>query len=308
MRDFRNAAWSTKDVRAQYSYANAHSDLYRYINQWSDMEMYLNVGYSRWLWQPHHRTANHLRLIDRLAKGLLQLADGFLQQSPFHLVDIGSGRGGAALRANHQYGLQVTGIDFTPYNVRRAASNSKEKGIWPAVRFSMGDAHHLPIRTASVPLAWSIESPAHFRDKSQFLREVHRILKPGGLFAFSDLLVVESVVLANQTNRDIYRDFLQVWDVPYLETLDSYIHALESAGFQLLRHEIATRYNLDIYQKYCRWFLRLCRLPRLYESYKKHLRQKIDADLDNIHRHSLLSYRALRLGMIDYGLFWAKKL
>lgn len=306
IRAVQNAEWAPQNVHNQYSYANPHADLYLYINQWSDMEMYLNVGYTRW-WQRHNTTNNHLRLIDRLADTLLELQ----QQSPFknekRLVDIASGRGGAAIRAFEKFGLNVTGIDFTEYNVRRSTLNAVERGVHDHVRFQMGDAHNLPLADESVSLVWSIESPAHFRDKPRFLQEVSRILKPGGVFAMTELLVVQDIALASEQHKKIYDEFLKVWDVPYLESYDSYVQAMQDAGLDVVKSEIATKYNLDIYKRYCRWFLWISKLKPLYQSYKKFIKKKINASLDHVRDHSFYSYQALNKGMIDYGLFWAVK-
>jgi ubiquinone/menaquinone biosynthesis C-methylase UbiE len=162
----------------------------------------------------------------------------------------------------------------------------------------------LPFANESLPLVWSIESPAHFPDKPAFLREVSRVLKPGGIFTMADLLVVESVALAN---RQIYADFMETWDVPYLETVESYQTALTAAGLELHRMEIVTKYNLDILNRDCRLFLQLSKPKWLYNSYKRFLKWRTGANLDNVYRHVLASHRALQLGMIDYGLFWAVK-
>ncbi len=306
IRKVKNAAWSQGAVHDQYSYRNSHSDLYLYINQWSDMETYLNVGYTRW-WQRHSSTSNHLRLIDRLADALLALHWNSPHRHDRRLLDVASGRGGAAIRAFQEYGVKVTGVDFTEYNVRRAAANARKQGVWSDVDFQMGDAHNLPIADEAVSLAWSIESPAHFKDKPQFLSEINRVLKPGGCLAMSELLVVEPVAKASDANKEIYDNFLKVWDVPYLESRESYLHAMQKAGLKVVQVEIATKYNLSIYKRYCQWFLALCKYSSLYASYKRFIREKLNADLDNVREHSLHSYRALNAGMIDYGLFWAVK-
>ncbi len=294
------------DVHGQYSYTNPHADLYLYLSQWSDMESYLNVGYSR-PGQYHLHTSSHLRLINRLAEGLLQLHAAGLHAGDIRLLDVASGRGGAAVHARQRFGLQVTGVDITPYNARRAASNAREKAAWPAVRFNMGNSMRLPLADGSYPLVWSIESPAHFPNKPAFLAEVARVLKPGGAFTFADLLVVDNVATASPENRQIYADFLRMWDVPYLETLSSYKKALYNAGLELKRSEIVTRYNLDILNRDCALFLWLSKPRWLYNNYKRYLRWRTGANLDNVYQHVLASHRALKLGMIDYGLFWAVK-
>ncbi len=303
-RELRNPAWSVSDVHGQYSYRNPHADLYRYLSQWSHMESYLNVGYSR-PGQYHLHVSSHLRLINRLADGLLALHAAGPHAADRRLLDVASGRGGAAIHAHQRYGLEVIGLDITSYNAWRADRNAKRDGVWPQVRFQMGNAHCLPLTDASFTLAWSIESPAHFADKPTFLKEVARVLKPGGAFTFADLLVVDEVVTASPENQQIYAEFLRVWDVPYLETFASYQQAIAATGFELHRAEIVTPYNLDILNRDCVIFLWLSQFKWLYQVYEHYLKWRTGANLDNVYEHVLHSHQALRLGMIDYGLFWA---
>ena len=305
-REVKNPTWRVGDVHGQYSYRNPHADLYRYLSQWSDMETYLNVGYSR-PGQYHLHVSSHLRLINRLADGLLALHAASPHTGDRRLLDIAAGRGGAAIHARQRYGLKVVGVDITPYNAHRASQNARQQGVWPQVRFNMGNSHYLPLADTSFALAWSIESPAHFADKPRFLREVGRVLKPGGVFTMADLLVVDDVALASAENRHIYAGFLEMWDVPYLETLSSYRQALAEAGLELRRTEIVTRYNLDILNRDCVIFLWLSRFGWLYRLYRRYLGWRTGAELDNVYAHVLVSHQALKRGMIDYGLFWAVK-
>ena len=300
----KNPTWTVSDVHGQYSYSNPHADLYLYLSQWSDMESYLNVGYSR-PGQYHLHRNSHLRLINRLADGLLDLHTMGPYAQENHLLDIASGRGGAAIHARQRYGLQVTGVDITPYNAYRATSNAGEKNVWPNVRFSMGNSMKLPLADNSFSLVWSIESPAHFPDKGAFLKETSRVLKPGGAFTFADLLVVDEVATASAENRQVYDEFLRVWDVPYLETYQSYKEKLADVGLKLHRSEIVTQYNLDILNRDCVLFLWLSKPKWLYNNYGRYLKWRTGANIDNVYEHVIGSHRALRLGMIDYGLFWA---
>ncbi len=302
----KNHGWTVGDVHGQYSYRNPHADLYLYLSQWSDMESYLNVGYSR-RGQYHLHVSSHRRLINRLADGLLALHATGPYAHDRRLLDIASGRGGAAIHARQRYGLNVTGIDITPYNAHRATDNAKSKAVWPEVRFSMGNSLRLPLADESFPLVWSIESPAHFPDKPTFLKEAARVLKPGGAFTFADLLAVDEVAMASAKNRKIYDEFLRVWDVPYLETFNSYKQAITEAGLTLHRSEIVTRYNLDILNRDCVIFLWLSKFRWLYRQYGRYLTWRTGANLDNVYEHVLGSHRALKLGMIDYGLFWITK-
>ena len=66
-----------------------------------------------------------------------------------------------------------------------------------------------------------------------------------------------------------------------------------------------TKYNLDILKRDCLIFLWLSKFRWLYKAYGRYLTWRTGANLDNVYEHVLGSHRALRLGMIDYGLFWA---
>ena len=261
----RLEGWELGDVHGQYSDSNSHADLYRFLMRWIDVSTYLNIGYSKF-WQRHLTDANFIRLIDRIAEPMLELHQKSPHSSEMRLLDIGSGRGGAGIHANLAYGLEVKGVDITPYNVERANFNARKQEVWPSVSFIEGDAQNLPIADESMPMIWSIESPAHFPDKRKFLAEVHRVLKPGGIFAFSDLLAVPPKIAQWP---DQYRAFLRVWDVPYLETYDSYRDVLNNLGFDLRKTEIVTKNNIDIYTRLSRRYLMYFRILPFYKWYAK---------------------------------------
>ena len=82
---------------------------------------------------------------------------------------------------------------------------------------------------------------------------------------------------------------------------------MAAAGLELRRSEIVTRYNLAILNRDCVIFLWLSKFGWLYRTYGRYLKWRTGANLDNVYAHVLGSQRALRLGMIDYGLFWAVK-
>ncbi len=302
----RNASWSVDKLRGQYSNGSSSSDLYQFLSQWVPVDAFLNIGYSRF-GQWHLGGASQRRLVDKILGQLMSLHDAGPYSNERRMVDVGSGRGGPAVRAAKARGLEVIGVDLTPYNVAAANAYARSQLCADRVRFVTGSASELPIADASVPLVWSIESPAHFPDKAAFVREASRLLKQGGSFALADLLVVAGTVEKSAENQQIYDEFLQVWDVPFLETRSSYLKLLDAAGFRVVREETITAHNLDILSHHCRLFMALCDFTPFSAFYEPFLERTTGANLNNVYRHVRTSFEALSRGMIDYGLYYAIK-
>lgn len=105
------------------------------------------------------------------------------------ILEIGCGNGIQALYINacHKPSA-ITGIDLNKANID-IANREKEIANAENVRFFVDDAQKLTqIESDSVDVLLNIESAFHYPDKVRFIREVHRVLKPGGQFLIADIL------------------------------------------------------------------------------------------------------------------------
>jgi SAM-dependent methyltransferase len=107
----------------------------------------------------------------RLAERLSELTAGDA------VADIGCGPGTAARRAA-RLGASVIGID--PASVMLRVARLLTRRSARVVRYVRGNAEALPVPDSSVSVAWSIACVHHWADLDAGLREVSRILKPGG--------------------------------------------------------------------------------------------------------------------------------
>jgi hypothetical protein len=126
-REVKNLSWSVRDVHSQYSYSNPHADLYRYLSQWSDMESY----YQCQLFRPgqfHLHVNSHLRLINRLADGLLALHTIGPHLCDRRLLDVAAGRAGSYSRPA-QVWFRGYRRRYYPYNAQRANQMPKRKRL-----------------------------------------------------------------------------------------------------------------------------------------------------------------------------------
>jgi ubiquinone/menaquinone biosynthesis C-methylase UbiE len=105
------------------------------------------------------------------------------------ILEIGCGNGIQALYINScHYPSSITGIDLNKANIE-IANNEKAGANAKNVRFLVDDAQELTqIESESIDVMLNIESAFHYPDKVKFLKEVHRVLKPGGQFLIADIL------------------------------------------------------------------------------------------------------------------------
>ena len=105
------------------------------------------------------------------------------------VLEIGCGNGVQAIYIKAKYSpLKITGIDLDKSNIE-IANSERDRAKTDNVFFLEDDAQKLAyIPSDSVDVVLNIESAFHYPDKSAFLKEIHRVLKPGGEFLIADLL------------------------------------------------------------------------------------------------------------------------
>ncbi|HEV2580137.1 MAG TPA: class I SAM-dependent methyltransferase [Ktedonobacteraceae bacterium] len=117
---------------------------------------------------------------DRTHQAALALAAGIVHQ-PASVLDVGCGTGKLLRRATTYWPeAQLIGVDPANGMIELA------KRLTPNATFFTGMAEELPLEDASVDLALSTSSFHHWQDQAAGIREIVRVLRPGGYFLLVD--------------------------------------------------------------------------------------------------------------------------
>jgi 2-polyprenyl-3-methyl-5-hydroxy-6-metoxy-1,4-benzoquinol methylase len=100
------------------------------------------------------------------------------------LLDAGTGDGTYAIEAAAQ-GAEVTGLDTDPGMLAAAKERARERAVQP--RFVEGQIEALPFADASFDVVLAVTVLCFITDPVQAVRELARVLRPGGTLVVGDL-------------------------------------------------------------------------------------------------------------------------
>jgi arsenite methyltransferase len=121
------------------------------------------------------------------------------------VLDIGCGAGFDTLIAAQQVGPRgrVIAVDMTPQMLRKAEAGAREMGL-TNIDFRKGLAERLPVDDATVDVVISNGVINLCPDKMRVMKEVRRVLKPGGRFQIADIVVHKELPQSAKDDIDLW--------------------------------------------------------------------------------------------------------
>jgi ubiquinone/menaquinone biosynthesis C-methylase UbiE len=138
-------------------------------------------------WAPRYDRSLLQRLMFEPIHEAVLTAYSAAAPAPGDVLDVGCGTGRLLEAAGRRWGeVRLTGVDVSDAMIAEARRKHERDARF---RFERADAATLPLDTAAFDAAFSTMSFHHWADQLAGVREVARVLRPGGLFVLADIEV-----------------------------------------------------------------------------------------------------------------------
>jgi cyclopropane fatty-acyl-phospholipid synthase-like methyltransferase len=148
------------------------------------------------------------------------------------VLDCGCGPGKPGVRLAKATGAEVIGISISTGDVELANARARAEGLQDRVRFEHANALAMPFEDDFFDRVLAFESIVHIPDRAAVLKEIARVLKPGGRIALTDF-ITKAPPTEDPEERKALIDALASWCSAPLVDIDDYPGFAAAAGLEI---------------------------------------------------------------------------
>jgi len=167
----------------------------------------------------------------------LRLAEKLKLKPGMRVLDAGCGVGGPLLNIARHSGAHITGLNICEYQLAKARRYAAKARMQHQTDFVVGDFMNAPLSDASFDAIYTIEASVHAKSRLKCFQEMHRLLKPGGVFAGYEYVVTERYDENNPLHVSTMRKLEDYSAVQQTPTIQQHRETLQAAGFKILQLE-----------------------------------------------------------------------
>ncbi len=216
------------------------------------------------------------------------------------ILDAGCGVGGSSIFLAQHYRCEVFGITLSQKQVQTAYLKAKAAHVQPLPVFQVMDYTCTNFPNHFFDVIWGIESICHTEDKSLFIKEAARLLKPTGRLIIADGFAMKDCYPPKE--RDSMERWLEGWGVKVLDTRQTFENHLQQQGFKNISFTNATAHIMPSSKRLYLYSWPTLMLSRLGEC----LGWRSKSQTKNLYS-ARYQYQTLKKGLWQYGIFYADK-
>lgn len=182
-------------------------------------------------------------------KGIKSFADAILHTNSILLkmgeikesdivLDAGCGVGGSTIYLAKNVGCKVTGITLSEKQSRTATKFAEQNGVGHLVSFQMMDYTKTSFPDNSFDVVWAVESMQTAVDKSDFFKEVKRILKPGGRVVIADWFKSYEYPFNGKKSMQMMNNY---WAITDVVSINEFSSKAEKKNFLIVQNRDVTK-------------------------------------------------------------------
>jgi cyclopropane fatty-acyl-phospholipid synthase-like methyltransferase len=217
-----------------------------------------------------------------------------------NILDAGCGVGGSSLWLAKEKNCTVTGISLNKRQIDKANALAKEIGVHEKVLFEQKDYTNTFYPANSFDVVWAIESVCYADDKSDFLNEANRVLKPGGRLIIADFFKREYL---NPKETSRVKKWAACWAINDFSIAEEFNHKLKETGFDKIIWKDATDAILPSAKKLYRSYFPGIIGAKLYQLFNPNA---TELGKNSVYS-AYLQYSTLTKGLWKYQLVRAEK-
>ena len=146
-----------------------------------------------------------------------------------NVLDAGCGIGGSSVWIAKNIGARVVGITLSKKQLKEANKLAVEYNVNNKVEFKIDDFLNTSFPNNTFDVVWAIESVCHAKNKTDFLAETYRILKPDGRVVVADAFLDRDVL---KNEEKLFKDFLAGFVLSNLAKIFDFKKDMEAIGFK----------------------------------------------------------------------------
>jgi len=190
---------------------------------------------------------------------------------------------------------QMQGIDATQHIVQEGIKRVKQEGFADKIHFTLADVCSSGLESDSADFVWGEDAWCYVVDKENLIAEAVRIVKPGGIIAFTDWVEGDSGLTSDEAER-----FLKFMKFPNINNMSDYCSLLQKNNC-----EVITAKDTKRFAPYVDLYLNMLNMQLTYDALKI---INFNSDLMQAMAGEMMFMQQLaHKGKIAQGMFIARK-